>query len=69
MLKVPKCGIFDLMDSRDCYNIQPQWAGNFGTVIKNSKLFRFRHGFNVFFFRENLELVHAEPALKKLVES
>jgi hypothetical protein len=36
-------------------------GGDFGTVIKNSKLFRFRHDFEVY-FRENFELVHAEPA-------
>jgi hypothetical protein len=40
-------------------------AGDFGTVIKNPKLFRFRHDFEVY-TRENFELVHAEPAPKIL---
>jgi hypothetical protein len=39
-------------------------GSDFGTVIKNSKLFRVGHDFEVF-FRENVELVHAEHALKK----
>jgi hypothetical protein len=63
ILKVPKCEIFDLIDSRDFYTIKPPWVGDFGTVIKNSKLFRFRHDLEVF-SRENFELVHAEPAQK-----
>ncbi len=44
------------------YTIKPQWVGDFATVIKNSKLFRFLHDFEVF-PRENSELVHAEPGL------
>ncbi len=47
-LKVPKCEIFDLMDSRDFYSIKPLWACDFGNVIKNSKLFRFGLDFEVF---------------------
>jgi hypothetical protein len=39
-------------------------GSDFGTVIKNSKLFRVGHDFEVF-FRENVELVHAEHALNK----
>jgi hypothetical protein len=41
LLKVPKCEIFDLMDSRDFYTIKPLWVGDFGTVIKKSKFFFF----------------------------
>ncbi len=48
-LKVPKCEIFNLMDSRDFYTIKSPWVCDFGTVTKNSKLFRFRHDFEVFF--------------------
>jgi hypothetical protein len=51
------------MDSRYFYTIKPPWVGVFGTVIRNSKLFRFRHDLEVF-SRENFELVHAEPAQK-----
>jgi hypothetical protein len=36
-----KCEISDLMDSCDFYTIKPPWIGDFETVIKNSKLFRF----------------------------
>jgi len=52
------------MNSRDFYTKNPSWVADFGTVIKNTKLFRFRHDFEVF-SRENFELVHAEPAQKK----
>jgi hypothetical protein len=52
---VPKCEIFDLLDSNDFYTIKSPWVDDFGTVIKNSKLFRFRHDFEIF-FRENFEL-------------
>jgi hypothetical protein len=45
---VPKCEIFDLMDSRDFYTIKPPWVGDFGTVIQNLKLFRFGHDFEFF---------------------
>jgi hypothetical protein len=38
-------------------------GSDFGTVIKNSKLFRVGHDFEDF-FRENVELLHAEHALK-----
>jgi len=65
-LKVPKCEIFDLMDSRDFSTIKPQWIGDSRTIIKNSKLFRFLHDFQVC-FRENYELVHTEHALKNLI--
>jgi hypothetical protein len=51
------------MDSRDFYTIKPPWVADFGTVIKNSKLFRFRHDVEDY-SRENFELVHTEPALK-----
>ncbi len=61
---MPKCEIFNLMDSRYFYTIKPPWVGDFRTVIKDSKLFRFRHDFEVFSC-ENIELVHAEPALNK----
>jgi hypothetical protein len=61
-LKVPKCEILDLMDSRDFYTKKPPWVGDFGTVMKNLKLFRFRHDFEVC-TRENFALVHAESAL------
>jgi hypothetical protein len=54
------------MASRDFYTIKPQW--DFGTIVKNLKLFRFRHDFEVF-SRENFELVHAEPAHKFFFES
>jgi hypothetical protein len=54
------------MDSPDFYTIKPPWVGDFGTVIKHSKLFSFRHDFEVF-FREDFELVNAEHALKKFV--
>ncbi len=64
-LKVPKCEIFDPKDSRDFYTVKPPWVGDFGTVIKNSKFFRFRNDFDVF-SRKNFELLHAQPALKKL---
>jgi hypothetical protein len=43
--------------------MKPPWVGDFGTVIKNSKLFSFRHDFEVF-SREIFELVPAEPALR-----
>ncbi len=56
---------FSLIDSRDFYTIKPPWVSDFGTVIKNSKLFRFRHDFEGF-SRENFELVHAESALRNL---
>jgi hypothetical protein len=29
---VPKCEIFDLLDSRDFYTIKPPWEGDFGNV-------------------------------------
>ncbi len=61
---MPKCEIFILVDSRDFYTKKPPWVGDFGIVMKKSKLFRFRHDFEVF-SRENFELVHAETALKK----
>jgi hypothetical protein len=48
MLKLPKCEIFDLMDSHDFSIIKSPWVGDFETVIKNSKLFRFRHDFEFF---------------------
>ncbi len=61
-LKVPKCEIFDLMDSRDFSIIKPPGAGDFGTIRKNSNSFFF---FMISkFFHENDELVHAEHALK-----
>jgi hypothetical protein len=66
-LKVPKCEIFDLMDSRDFFTIKPPWVGDFGTVLKNSKLFHFLHISK--FFRENYELVHVEHALKIVSEN
>ena len=47
------------------FTIEPPWVGDFGTVIKNLKLFCFRNDFKVF-TREIFELVHAEPALKKI---
>jgi hypothetical protein len=50
-LKVPKCEIFDLLDSRDFYT---------GTVIKNSKLSRFGHDIKV--FPQNFELAYVEHA-------
>ncbi len=50
---MPKCKIFNLMDSHDFYTIKPPLVGDFGTVIKNSKLFRFRHDFEVFFSAEH----------------
>ncbi len=59
-----KCEIFDLMDSRDFYTMKPPWVVDFVTVIKNSKLFRFRHDFKVFSC-EKFKLVLAEPALNK----
>ncbi len=62
--KVPKCEIFNLMDSRYFFTIKPPWVGVFGTVIRNLKLFRFRHDFEV--YSRNFELVHVEPALKKI---
>ncbi len=34
ILKVPKCEIFDLIDSRDFYTIKPPRVDNFGIVIK-----------------------------------
>jgi hypothetical protein len=30
LLKVPKCKIFDLMDSRDFYTIKPLWKATLG---------------------------------------
>jgi hypothetical protein len=60
-LKVPKCEIFDFKDSRDFCTIKPPWVGDFGTVIKNSKLFRFCHDYEVI-YRENFELVNAEDS-------
>ncbi len=49
MLKVPKCEIFDLLDSRDFYTMKPPWIGDFGIVIKKkSKLSRFGHDFEDF---------------------
>ncbi len=37
---LPKCEIFYLLNSRDFYTIKPPLGiGDFGTVIKNSKLF------------------------------
>jgi hypothetical protein len=51
------------MDSYDFYTIKPPWVGDFGNVIENLKLFRFRHDFK-FFSRENFDLVHAEPGQK-----
>jgi hypothetical protein len=44
---------------------KPPWVGDFGTVIKNFKLFCFRNDFKVF-TRKIFELVHTEPALKKI---
>jgi hypothetical protein len=41
LLKVPKCEIFNLMDSRDFYSIKPQRAGDFGTVMKKFKIVAF----------------------------
>jgi hypothetical protein len=64
---VAKCEIFDLMDSRDLYTIKPPCVGDFGTIIKNVKLFRFGHDFEVVFFREKLDLVQAEHALRKFL--
>jgi hypothetical protein len=43
-------------------------VGDFWIVIKSSKLFRFRHDFEVFSIK-NVELVHAVPALKNIFES
>jgi hypothetical protein len=43
-----KCEISDLMVSCDFSTKKPPWVGDFGTVIKNSKLFRFSHDFEVF---------------------
>jgi hypothetical protein len=40
-LKVPKCDIFKLIDSRDFYTMKPLWVGDFGIVIKNSKIVSF----------------------------
>jgi hypothetical protein len=57
---VPKCEIFDLLDSSDFYTIKLQWVGDFGTVIKNSKLFRFGHDFKV--FPRNFEVAYVEHA-------
>jgi hypothetical protein len=51
------------MDSRDFYAKKPPWVGDFGTVIKSLKLFRFNHDFEIF-FREKFELVNAEHAHK-----
>ncbi len=62
---MPKCEIFSLIDSREFYIIAPPWVGDFGTVIKSLKLFRFCHDVEVF-FREDFVLVHAEHALKKI---
>ncbi len=36
---MPKCEIFNLLDSQDFYTIKPLWVGDFGTGIKNSKAF------------------------------
>jgi hypothetical protein len=47
------------------FTIKPPWVGDFGTVIKNLKLFCFRNDFKVF-TRKIFELVHAEPAQKKI---
>jgi hypothetical protein len=44
---VPKCEIFDLLDSHDFYTTQPIWVGDFVTVIKNSKAFLFGYDFEV----------------------
>ncbi len=62
---MPKCEIFNLLDSRDFYTIKPPWVGDFGTVIKNSKLFRYGHDFKV--FPRNFELAYVEHAQKKLL--
>jgi hypothetical protein len=62
-LKVPKCEIFDLMDSPDFSTKKPLWVGDFGTIMKNSKLFRFSSWFRKK-IHENYELVHVEHALK-----
>jgi hypothetical protein len=51
---MPKCEIFNLMDSRDFYTIKPSWVGDFGTKIKISKLFRFfsaEHALTIFVLR------------------
>ncbi len=43
-LKVPRCEIFDLLDSCDLHTIKPLCVGNFGTVIKK---FPFGHDLKV----------------------
>jgi hypothetical protein len=40
-LKVPKCEICDLMDSRDFYTIKPPWVGDFEAIIKIQNCFVF----------------------------
>ncbi len=54
LLEVPE--IFYQMDSRDFYTIKLAWAGDFGTVIKDSKLFRFRQWYWSFFWECMLSL-------------
>jgi hypothetical protein len=46
-LKVPKCKIFDILDSYDFCTIKPQRVGDFETLINNGKAFRFSFDFEV----------------------